>query len=129
MAKAVKTITQAYPRIEDENDPYYGFFDDSKVTPHSKKLTNKKLKEIIAAAVRSANLKSSRTILNIGDNISEKEINKIYIKEGKALFKYFIRYCGDPASSAFDSINQHYSKIAKEQFRNRTIQKERMNAG
>jgi len=129
MAKISKTAIQNYPRIQDEKDPYHGFFDDSKVTPHSKKLSNKKLKEIITKAVRSANLKSSRAILNIGDDISEQEINKIYIKEGKALFRYFIKYCGDPASSAFDSINQHYSKIAKEQFRNRTIQKERMNSG
>src|SRR5436190_9432651 len=129
MAKSTKTAIQHYPRIEDENDLYNGFFDDSKVTSHKKKISYDKLKEIIKDAVKSANLKSSRAILNIGDDISEEEINKIYIKEGKALFKYFVKYCGDPASSAFDSNNQHYSKVAREQFRNRTIQKERMNAG
>lgn len=129
MAKSTKTAIQSYPKIEDENNPYHGFFDDSKVTPHKKKITHDKLKEIIKDAVKSANLKSSRAILNIGDNISEEEILKIYIKEGIELFKYFVKYCGDPASSAFDSNKQHYSKVAKEQFRNRTIQKERMNAG
>lgn len=129
MAKSTKTAIQNYPRIQNENDAYHGFFDDSKVTPHSKKISNKKLKEIIRKALKSANLKSSRAILNIGENVSEKEINEIYVKEGKALFKYFVKYCGDPASSAFDAINQHYSKIAIEQFRNRTLQKERMNAG
>lgn len=129
MAKAIKTNIQNYPRIDDEENSYHGFFDDSKVTAHTKKITERKLKEIISKAVKTANLKSSRAILNIGDNISEEELNKIYIKEGKALFKYFLKYCGDPASTAYDCINQHFSKIAKEQFRNRTIQKERMNSG
>lgn len=129
MAKISKTSVQDYPRINDETNDYYGFFDDSKVTQHTNHISDDELNLIIIKAVKSANIKSSRAILNIGDNISEEEINKIYIKEGKALFKYFIKYCGDPASTAFDCINQHYSKIAKEQFRNRTIQKERMNAG
>jgi len=129
MTKSNKTAIQAYPKIEDENNEYQGFFDDSRVSPHKKKITQGKLKSIIKDAVKSANLKSSRAILNIGGDISEEEINKIYIKEGKALFRYFVKYCGDPASSAFDSNKQHFSKVAKEQFRNRTIQKERMNAG
>ena len=94
MAKAIKTNIQNYPRIDDEQNSYHGFFDDSKVTPHTKKLSEKKLKEIISKAVKTANLKSSRAILNIGDNISEEELNKIYIKEGKALFRYFLKYCG-----------------------------------
>lgn len=129
MAKSSKTNIQNYPRIDEEENSYHGFFDDSKVTQHTKKISGRKLKEIISKAVKTANLKSSRAILNIGDNISEEELNKIYIKEGKALFKYFLKYCGDPASTAFDCINQHFSKIAREQFRNRTIQKERMNSG
>jgi len=129
MAKGNKTNIQNYPRIEDDQNPYHGFFDESKITPHTRKINEKDLKKIIRDAVKTANLKSSRAILNIGDNISEEELNKIYIKEGKALFKYFIKYCGDPASTAFDCTNQHFSKVAKEQFRNRTIQKERMNSG
>jgi hypothetical protein len=129
MAKRSKTNIQNYPRIENEQIAYHGFFDESKVTPHTKKINDRDLKKIINDAVRTANVKSSRAILNIGDNISEEELSKIYIKEGRALFKYFIKYCGDPASTAFDCIDQHFSKIAKEQFRNRTIQKERMNSG
>lgn len=129
MAKISKTAVQDYPRINDEANSFYGFFDDSKVPPPNKEISEEELNDIIVKSVKSANLKSSRAILNIGDNISEEEVNKIYIKEGKALFRYFVKYCGDPASTAFDSVNQHYSKIAKEQFRNRTIQKERMNAG
>jgi hypothetical protein len=126
MAKVNKTNIQNYPRIEDDQNPYHGFFNDSKITPHTKKISEKDLKKIIKDAVKTANLKSSRAILNIGDNISEEELNKIYIKEGKALFKYFIKYCGDPAYTAFDCTNQHFSKVAKEQFRNKTIQKERL---
>lgn len=129
MAKARKNNLQNYPRIENEKDPFHGFFDQSKVTPHQTIISEGELTDIIKRAVKIANAKSSRAILNITDNISEEEINKIYIKEGKALFKYFLKYCGDPASTAFDCIDQHFSKIANEQFRNRTIQKERMNSG
>src|SRR4030065_1269891 len=35
MAKISKTAIQNYPRIQDEKDPYHGFFDDSKVTPNT----------------------------------------------------------------------------------------------
>lgn len=129
MSKTSKTVIQSYPRIEDENDLFHGFFDDSKVMQHKKRISQVKLKKIIRAAIKSANLKSSRAILNIDGNISEEELNKKYIKEGNGLFRYFVKYCGDPASSAFDSYKQHFSKVAKEQFRNRTIQKERMNSG
>lgn len=129
MAKLRKSNLQNYPRIESEEDQFYGFFDESKVTPHTNIISDKDLANIIKRAVKTANVKSSRAILNINDNISEKEINKIYCKEGKSLFRYFLKYCGDPAATAFDCINQHFSKIAKEQFRNRTIQKERMNSG
>src|SRR5207249_4712277 len=87
------------------------------------------LKAIVRNTVKAANIKSSRAILNLHENMTQEEKDKILIKEGRQLFKYFIRYCGDPASTAFDCINQHFSKIAKEQFRNRTIQKERMNSG
>jgi hypothetical protein len=129
MSKLKKSNLQNYPRIEEEENAFYGFFDETKVTPHQKTISDSDLKKVIKKAVQTANAKSSRAILNIHDNISEDEINKIYIKEGKALFRYFLRYCGDPASTAFDCVNQHFSKIAKEQFRNRTIQKERMNSG
>ncbi len=129
MAKLIRNSIQNYPRIEDESSIYNGFFDDSKVQPHVMELSDEQLNSIIIKSVKSANLKSSRAILNIKDNLSEIEINRIYQKQGTALFKYFLRYCGDPASTAFDCMNQHYAKIAKEQFRNRTIQKERMNAG
>ncbi|MEO6812571.1 MAG: hypothetical protein ABI172_01475 [Ginsengibacter sp.] len=129
MAKIKKTNLQNYPRIENEENHFHGYFDESKVTPHKTVISDAELKDIIKRAVIIANVKSSRAILNIKESISEEEINKIYIKQGIALFRYFLKYCGDPASSAFDCVNQHYRIIAKEQFRNRTIQKERMNSG
>lgn len=49
--------------------------------------------------------------------------------EEARLFKYFVKYYGDPAATAYDCVGIHYSEVAQEQFRNRTIQKERMNSG
>ncbi len=119
---------QQYPRIPD-NEKLAGYLDESRLTPHQHKLGIEKLKEIIAAAVRDANKKSSRAILAISDTASEEEMREIYLREGRKLFSYFKDYCGDPASTAFQCQGQYYSKIAAEQFRNRTLQKERMNSG
>ncbi len=59
----------------------------------------------------------------------EEEIRKIYRSKGEGLFKYFCKYCGDPASTAHECLNRHYSRVGKEMFRNWTLQKERMNSG
>jgi len=126
---AKNTMPQSYPRIQDEADPCYGFLDEASLVPHSRKIQRKDLYEIIKLAIVSANKKSSRVILNIQDDTSTEEIHQILIKEGKELFKYFVKYCGDPASTAIACHNHHYTTIAKEQFRNRTLQKERMNSG
>jgi len=124
-----RTTSQNYPRIHDENDKYHGFLDVSKLAKHTKKISEKELKNIIRQAIQYANKKSSRAILNISDSAGKQEIIDIYVNEGKELFKYFQKYCGDPASTAHDCLNRHYSVVAKEQFRNRTLQKERMNSG
>ncbi len=92
-------------------------------------MSEEELNRIIISAIVYANKKSSRAILHIPDKATEDEIDNIYIKEGKELFKYFQKYCGDPASTAYACYKKHYSLIAKEQFRNRTLQKERMNSG
>lgn len=128
-AKSLMTMAQPYPRITDENDIFYGYLDDSALLAHSTKISINKLKELIKIAINNANQKSSREILSIATNISQENINQIYIKEGKELFKYFKKYCGDPASTAFEIFNKHYKQVAKEQFRNRTLQKQRMNSG
>ena len=41
----------------------------------------------------------------------------------------FLEYAGDPAATAYDCIGKHYREIAAEQFRNQTLQKQRMNSG
>lgn len=121
--------TQNYPRIIDEKNKYFGFLDESKLVDHNDKISIYDLKEIVKKAILDANKKSSRAILNISENVLENDLEKIYKKEGKELFRYFVKYCGDPAATANDCLGQNFSKVAIEQFRNRTIQKERMNSG
>jgi hypothetical protein len=123
------TIPQSYPRIEDENRPDYGCLDDSTLIPHKKKISIKELKPLILSAIQSASRKSGREILSIPSNASEEEIQKIYRKQGNELFKYFRKYCGDPAATAHQVYKKHYRDVCTELFRNRTLQKERMNSG
>lgn len=129
--KASKAIiAQAYQRINDPNDLYYGFLDVSSLVEHSeKRITIEKLKEVVNAAIDYANKKSSRELLAMPEELTEAELKAFYTKKGKELFKYFVRYCGDPASTAYDCINQTYSQVAKDNFRNNLIQKGRMNSG
>jgi len=127
MAKGIRA--QSYIRIEDENDRYCGFLDDSLLVPHNKRIDHNVLKSLVISAIDYANKKSSRQLLEIPEEISNDKLEAFYKKKGKDLFKYFVRYCGDPASTAFDCLNKHYAQIAKENFRNNTLQKERMNSG
>lgn len=116
-------IPQAYPRDEK------GLLEVSKLPPHTKKISRSQLKSIILDAILYAGKKSSRAILEIPEGTPAEERVKIYRKKGKDLFAYFRKYYGDPATSAYDCLGKHYSEIAKEQFRNQTLQKERMNSG
>lgn len=125
----MKNVPQDYPRISEEKSRYRGYLDDSKLNEHIRTITKKELKSIVKAAILNANKKSGRKILDIPDGASQEEIEKIYIKKGKELFQYFQKYCGDPASSAFGCLKRNFRTIAKEQFRNWTLQKERMNSG
>ncbi len=122
-------VSQSYPRITNEDDRYHGYLDESRLHPHIHKPTAKEMKRIVVAAITQANKKSSRAILNIDDQAPEEHLSGIYQKEGRKLFKYFKDYCGDPASTAYICMGKHYTVIAREQFRNRTLQKERMNSG
>ena len=124
MVKA-KSNFQNYPRVSDENNPFHGYLDDSKLQPHLRKIPISELKTIIVDSIDYANKKSSRTILKITGDTPEK----FYKRTGKGLFKYFLQYCGDPASTAHACLNRHYSEVGKEQFRNRILQKQRMNSG
>lgn len=119
---------QDSPRI-DEDENYGGMLDDARLAPHQQRIPSERLIEIITDAVKNANRKASRAILNIPDSSSDEQMRKIYLREGRSLFDYFRRYCGGPPSTAYQCYKRHYSEVAKEQFRNRTLQKERMNSG
>ena len=103
--------------------------DDTQLVPHHQEIEKDQLKRLIREAIQNANLKSSRTILNVSAGMDEAELQKLYRREGQKLFKYFKKYCGDPASTAHQLTGQHYRAVANELFRNRTLQMERMNSG
>ncbi|MEK6599168.1 MAG: hypothetical protein AABY52_02350 [Deltaproteobacteria bacterium] len=121
--------TQSYPRIEDEKSKYHGYLDDSYLDEHKLVIKDSEIEKIIKNAIIMANKKSGRTILNVPSDMPEKDASELYKKKGKELFQYFTKYYGDPASSAYGCLHQNYEKVAKEQFRNWTLQKERMNSG
>ncbi|MBN1412639.1 MAG: hypothetical protein JW969_17460 [Spirochaetales bacterium] len=118
-----KKIMQRYPRLPDSD-----LLDESKLTQHHIKIPFNKLKEIIISAIETAGKKSSRAILNLSDDATEEDVAETYKKAGWELFKYFIKYYGDPAYTAYQCLNRKCDDVAKEQFRNRTLQKERMNS-
>lgn len=128
MAKAITNVSQ-YPRINDPNGKFNSFLDDSKLAPHHYKIDVEEFKKIVREGIEYASEKSKRHIeFELIDSDSSAQSKK-YEKEGSELFKYFIKYCGDPAATAYDCLGKHYSEIAFEQFRNRILQMERMNSG
>ena len=117
------TIPQPYPRTDKS------FLDVSRLPPHTHKISRRELKAIIRIAIERASQKSSRVILNIPDDTRAADRAKIHKTKGKALFDYFRHYYGDPATTAYECYGRHFSTVAKEQFRNQSLQKERMNSG
>jgi hypothetical protein len=69
------------------------------------------------------------SICALSQQFALRLIDWIYRKKGKELFAYFKKYYGDPAATAYDCLGKHYREIAIEQFRNQTLQKQRMNSG
>lgn len=128
-AKVNRSVPKNYPRIDDESSKYDGYLDDGKLQEHIIKIDESDFKQIILDAVRIANEKSSRRLLEIPEDASDEDIQRIYKKQGKVLFDYFRESFADPASSAHQCLSRHYSDVAREQWRSRTIQKERMNSG
>lgn len=120
---------QQYPRLQAEHDRQADLLDDSRLAPHSGQLSLDDLKDLVRRAIINANLKSSRAILNIADGMPADEVEQIYRREGRNLLSYFRKYCGDPAATAHQIHNKSYREVGLEQFRNRTLQKERMNSG
>jgi DNA-binding protein Fis len=103
MAQAKPTIPQPYPRIG-EGNKFAGALDTNQIVRHTGKISTGDLKQIIKSAVEYANRKSSRAILDIPDSASDEEAKKIYLKQGRALFAYFKKYCGDPATTAYELV-------------------------
>jgi hypothetical protein len=126
---ASNTVPQNYPRIQDETSRYVGCLDDEQLAQHADRIPLDHLKKLIRDAIINANQKSSRAILALEPETTPEEIARVYKNEGRKLFAYFRRYCGDPASTAHQLYGKSYRDVANEQFRNRTLQKERMNSG
>ena len=124
-----KITPQNYPRINDVDNHDYGCLDEESLVPHKHKISQEELKGLISSAIINANKKSSRQILSVPTNASGGEASQIYKKEGQKLFSYFKKYVGDPAATAHQLHGKHYKDVGKEHFRNRTLQKERMNSG
>jgi hypothetical protein len=124
-----KIVPQSYPRVEDSENPYSGCLDDSQLVPHFIKISSGELQRLISSAITNANRKSSRQILSVPNDIPAEETKNILRSEGKKLFAYFKKYVGDPAATAHQLRGKHYHEVGAEQFRNRTLQKERMNSG
>ncbi len=123
------TVPQNYPRITDENSQEYGCLDISLLVSHKKKISFAEMERMIRDAIRKANQKSSRRSFSIPPDATAEDILDIYHAAGKDLFKYFRKYCGDPAATAYQAYRKHYRDIGAEQFRNRTVQRGRMNSG
>lgn len=120
---------QNYPRIDAPNTKQNGLLDVDLLKPHTRKLVKDELKTLIRAAIQRANEKSSRETLSIPSQASNEEIQNLYERAGKDLLSYFKKYCSDPASTAHQVYNKHHRNVGIEQFRNRTVQKGRMNSG
>ena len=126
MAKS--TISQPYPRVA-EGGKYAGMLNTNQLAQHIRKIPIKDLKRIIKDAIEYANRKSSRAILDIPNQASDEEAKQIYLKQGRSLFSYFKKYCGDPATTAYECCGRTFAQVATEQFQNRALQKGRMNSG
>lgn len=113
---------QQYPRLPND------LLDDSKLVPHIGKIPVKVLKDIISAAIETASKKSSRAIVDLPEDATQEETIKAYTKEGKKLFSYFVTYCGDAASTALNCAGRMCTEVAQEQFKVRSLQKQRMNS-
>jgi hypothetical protein len=127
MAKA--KIPQPYPRVTDTRRADYGCLDESLLVPHHLKIGDEQLAKHIRAAIRNAEAKSSREAMAIPENATPTQLKDFYQKEGVELFKYFKKYIGDPAATAHQMRGKHYRDVGLELFRNRALQKGRMNSG
>lgn len=125
------TIPQAYPRIRDLESPCYGCLDvDTLVAhPQPRRITPEILKKLVLNAINEANALSSREALLIPPDLTPQQEDEFYRTEGRSLFEYFHDYPVDPAATAHDYLNKNYRVVGLDLFRNRAMQKGRMNSG
>lgn len=123
----VYSVPQNYPRIE--SDDCRGCLDDTTLVPHPTKISLERLKELVEQAIKAANIKSGRRLLDIPDDASEDDLTELYKAEAKKLFAYFKQYPVDPAATAQQLLGRSYRDVGIELFRARTQQKARMNSG
>lgn len=124
-----QVTVQNYPRIEDPARKDNGLLNDAELSQHKKRVSPDELPGLVLVAIENANRKSSRAMLSVPSNATETETTEIYYKIGNDLFKYFQQYSSDPASTAFQLFGQNCREVGVQQFRNKALQKERMNSG
>jgi hypothetical protein len=126
-----QTIPQEYPRVRDPNSNQYGLFDASGVVghPEPRRISSELLERLIVSAIEHAEQKSRRELVAITPDMDATERDERYRTLGRNLFEYFHDYPIDPAATAHEYHNRHYREVGLEVFRNRTLQKGRMNSG
>ena len=97
--------------------------------PEPRKITPEVLKDLIRSAIERANTKSSRDALALPAELNPEQEKVFYRQEGRQLFEYFHDYPSDPAATAHEYHLKNYREVGIELFRNRTLQKGRMNSG
>ncbi|MEP7287458.1 MAG: hypothetical protein ABI947_17000 [Chloroflexota bacterium] len=123
------TVVQQYPRLEEGQ--FAGYLDDSKLVQHPepRQITPKVLKTLILRSIHDAEEKSSRLPFEIPPNLTPDQEGIFYSKEGHNLFTYFHDYPTDPAATAHEYYQKNYRDVGIDLFRNRMLQKGRMNSG
>ncbi len=129
--RSVPPIPQDYPRIRDASSKEYGCLDVDALAEHPspRQISPELLKALILKAIREASVQSSREAITIPSDMSPEEEERFFRREAKKLFDYFHAYPVDPAATSHECTRRHYRDVGLELFRNRAIQKGRMNSG
>ncbi|MFQ3672925.1 MAG: hypothetical protein SNJ83_04930, partial [Aggregatilineales bacterium] len=97
--------------------------------PHPRRITPELLRTLILQAIEEASVQSSREAILIPPDMSPEQENLFFQDEANKLFAYLHAYPVDPAATAHEYTGRHYQDVGLELFRNRAIQKGRMNSG
>ena len=125
------SIPQEYPRIRDQESKYYGCLNTDDLVPHPepRSITPELLKQLILGAIEEASAMSSRASLEVPAHLTIEMEEEFYRAEGRNLFEYFHDYPIDPAATAHEYYGKNYRDVGLDLFRNRALQKGRMNSG